>query len=197
MKSPHPNPDNSARLFVAARNGNKAAWNELYEQTAPRLLAWAFSLTKNKAEAEDLVQETYLAAFLAADTFNQKSRLLTWLFGIALRRQRDKSRTRLPQTVPLCEEITPASASPFEADVSLHVSYRKALADLPDKLRDAFVLVAEYGFTHRESAHILRVPEGTVKWRVARAARRLRLDLVDFAPIERPVPVFVPKENSL
>ena len=205
MNRPAPNAyPESARLLSAARNGDKAAWDALYAQTAPRLLAWATTLTGSRTEAEDLTQETYLAAFLAADSFHQKSQLLTWLCGIAHRKHRDKSRTRKMQPLPLQEETAQNTVSvPFETDALLQLSFQKALAELPENLREAFVLVAQHGFTHKEAAHILQTPEGTIKWRVVRAARLLRVALADFAPPEHsktappPVPVFTAKENSL
>lgn len=175
-------PSSDPARLLAARTGDRGAWDALFDQHAPRLMAWAQTLTGGcRSDAEDLVQETFVAAFIGADKFSSKARLTTWLFGIALRKHRDKARTPRPKTLPLCDELV---SPPPRADTDplLGFAYRQALSDLPPSLREAFVLVAQHGFTHKEAAHILSIPEGTAKWRVAEATRRLRVALQDFAP---------------
>ncbi len=188
MNRSTPDFSDPAQLVAAFRTGDRAAWDTLYDQTAPRLLAWARSLTGCASDAEDLAQETFVAAFAQSGGFRGKSSVLTWLCGIALRKWRDKRRSPRPETLPLCDEILPSPKFGLENDtqnanaVLLRLAYRQAVADLPENLRDAFVLVAQHGFTHKEAAQILSIPEGTAKWRVAQATRTLRLALADFAP---------------
>ena len=162
------------RLVAAARAGDRPAFDTLYQQYAGRVLAFARQLSGCRAEAEDLTQEAFVAAFRGLNRFRGQSALLTWLLGIVLRRWRD-GRRRPPLLL--------SPASPEGGDISgptvTRVILQDALAALPEPQRVAFLLVAAQGLTHREAAAALGEPLGTVKWRVADAARRLRVLLQD------------------
>lgn len=159
------------KLLTAFRAGDRAAFDTLYQQYARRVFAFARQLTLNGADAEDLTQETFVAAFRGRAGFRGGSSLLTWLLGIALRRWRDRRRNLPPPSVDLPE----ATGDDGFADRTVaFIAYEQALGELPHDLREAFLLVAVQGLTHREAAELLERPLGTVKWRVAEAVRRLR-----------------------
>jgi RNA polymerase sigma-70 factor (ECF subfamily) len=181
------------RLLAAFRRGDRAAFDALFDRYAGRVLAFALQLTGGcRADAEDLVQETFVAAYRAAPGFRGGSRLLTWLLGILVRRHRDGRRRNVVPTVPLLDEhdgLAPVSRhSPVESEVVSGTDFRCALGALDASLREAFLLVAAQGLTHKEAAGVLGVPEGTVKWRVAEATRRLRAALTEMDDDEETEP---------
>jgi RNA polymerase sigma factor, sigma-70 family len=184
-----PDPPDDRRLLAAFRGGDRAAFDALFARYAPRVLAFALHLTGgSRAEAEDLTQETFVAAFRGASAFRGGSRLLTWLLGIAVRRHRDAGRRTCPPTATLTDGD--ADSRPAVADVATDaVAFRDALATLDSPLRDAFLLVAAQGLTHREAAEVLGAPLGTVKWRVAEATKRLRAALTVDAAFRAPEPL--------
>ena len=121
------------------------------------------------AEAEDITQEALLAALKTLPLFLGKARLTTWLYTITVRTWRARQkRTRL-ETVALSEREGSASL-----DFALRLDLDRALCALPLSQREAFVLVKAEGWTHKEAAKILGVPQGTVQARVFEATRRLR-----------------------
>lgn len=123
-------------------------------------------------DAEDLAQETLIAAFESLPRFAGKARVTTWLYVVAVRTWRKRRERRGPDTLPLEEN---AVTAPDGLDARLtRLSLDAALATLPAALREAFVLVKMEGRTHREAATLLQLPQGTVQGRVHEAARRLR-----------------------
>jgi RNA polymerase sigma-70 factor (ECF subfamily) len=162
------------------RSGDRAAFDAVYERYAPRVMGFALRLSGRHAEAEDLVQEVFLAAYAGRETFRERSSLLTWLLGIAARRWRDGCRRERLETVsPLEETELPGlprspARSPIEEQVLRSVTLAQALARLDAPFRAALLLVASQGLTYKEAAEVLGEPVGTVKWRVSEAARRMR-----------------------
>lgn len=164
------------KLVTAFRAGDNAAFDALYGQHAGRVFAFAQSLTGSRADAEDLTQETFVAAFRGRERFRGQSRLLTWLLGIALRRWRDRQRNPPPSPFAC---VPPGQDDGMAERVVAGIAYAQALDGLDEPLREAFLLVAVQGLTHREAAELVRRPVGTVKWRVAEAVRRLRTALTE------------------
>jgi RNA polymerase sigma-70 factor (ECF subfamily) len=170
------------RLITHFQQGDRAAFDTLYESYAARVYAFALPLVGGcRADAEDLVQETFVAAFQSAGSFRGGSRVLTWLLGIAHRRLRD--RRRRPELVFLAlseeQDTLIAARTSLEHTVIAGIRYQQALARLEEQQRIAFVLVASQGLTHKEAAALLETPVPTIKWRVAQAAKHLRAILTE------------------
>ncbi len=156
----------------------------------------AFYLTKNKAEAEDLVQETYLRAFGFFDNFepgtNCKAWLLTILRNLFINRYHQK--TREPETFDW-EEINHGYHSSLEDGeqssrgnpeslLSSKVIVQKigtALKELPEEFRTAIVLVDIEELTYQEAGKVMGCPIGTVRSRVYRGRQILQGALRDYA----------------
>lgn len=157
------------RLAGRIRVGDPQAFRDLYDAYGARLLGYALRLTGTREEAEDLVQETFVAAYAGRATFARKARLVSWLLGIATRRWRDKARRYAPQTVPL--DDLPHGPG-MERGVVDAITLAHMLGKLDEPLREALLLVRSQGLTYAEAAEALGEPEGTVKWRVSEATRR-------------------------
>lgn len=159
------------------------------------LLRTALRMTKNEADAEDLVQETFVKAYRFWDKFEQGSNCRAWLFkimtNIFINDYRSKSRA--PQAVDvddiddnyLYRHLTTSGheenpegqffAKIFDDDV------KKAIEELPDDFRMVVVLSFLEGFSYQEIADIADLQLGTVKSRLHRGRKLLQKQLYDYA----------------
>lgn len=162
------------------RSGDPRAFDRLYGELGPCVLGYLLRLTGgSRAEAEDLVQETFLAAYAGRANFHGRSQPLAWLLGIAHRRWRDGRRGK-PPPVSLPDAFDTAAPGVMLAErVADAATLERALLALSDAERAALLLVVVQGLTYREAAEVTGEPIGTVKWRVHEATRTLRRLLSD------------------
>jgi RNA polymerase sigma-70 factor, ECF subfamily len=125
------------------------------------------------AEAEDITQEALVAALKTLPLFLGKAKLTTWLYTVTIRTWRAHQKRPRLETVPLLE----GEGGTHSEDTALRLDLDRALGTLPLPQREAFVLVKAEGWTHKEAAKILGIPQGTVQARVFEATRRLREQL--------------------
>ena len=149
---------------------------------ADALYRTALRLTRNPADADDLVQDTYLKAFRAAARFETGSNLRAWLFTILMNtwrnRLRDAGRDPVATASDLIDraEIPQAASASPEAQLlnsTLAPELRAALESLPETFREAVWLRDVEEFTYAEIAAMLEVPIGTVMSRISRGRRQL------------------------
>jgi RNA polymerase sigma-70 factor (ECF subfamily) len=147
----------------------------------------ALRLTRNPAEAEDLVQETYLKAFRAAARFERGTNLRAWLFTILMNTHRNSRRdaAREPvdvdsEVVEQAENLPGRAATPEDLllDATMDVDVKAALDSLPDTFRTAVWLRDVEEFSYAEIARMLEIPAGTVMSRISRGRRMLYEQLV-------------------
>lgn len=118
--------------------------------------------------ADDLAQETFLAAWRAAASWRQESSYRTWLFKIAWRQFLTyRRKERITEPIEAAERIGIAPCSEKKAAIDA------AMAKLGDRERMAALLCFAEGYSHGEAAAIMAVPLGTLKSLVARARRQL------------------------
>jgi RNA polymerase sigma-70 factor (ECF subfamily) len=171
---------------AAMGRGEMCRFAALYDEYGGRIYRFCHRLCRNAADAEDLTQEVFVAAFQGLDGFEGRSSVATWLYRIALYRWRKMSHARGPETVPLDDEWAAAATSPDPARAGMtRMSLQSALAALPDSVREAFLLVKAEGLKCREAAAVLGIPEGTLKYRVHQAVILLRA-LLDEEAAEEP-----------
>jgi RNA polymerase sigma-70 factor (ECF subfamily) len=157
-----------------------------------RLFRTAWSILKDRSEAEEAVQDGYLKAFDAIGTFAGRSSLSTWLTRIVAnealsRRSRAQRRSRLlnQESVVVLEEyrekLMAGSVTQSPEKVLMRRQIAKlleaAIARLPDTFRPVFVLREIEGLSVEDTAEALQIPEETVKTRLFRARRRLQKEL--------------------
>jgi RNA polymerase sigma-70 factor, ECF subfamily len=159
-------------------SGTSGSFEALYAEYGDRIYRFCYRLCGHTADAEDLTQEVFLAAYQSLPRFAGRSSVATWLYRIALYRWRRLHGARRPETVPLDEELAAVSPDPAGAGIE-RISLERALAVLPDALRDAFLLVKAEGLKYREAAAVLGIPQGTVQSRVHDAAVMLRALLAE------------------
>lgn len=183
-------------LFGFNRPQEPRAW-ELRSGDLPyadALFGTALRLTRNRQDAEDLLQETYLRAFSHYDSFREGTNLKAWLFRI-LRNgfiNRYRQMKAGPREVDLergdttfeaaLEEVTPAAPTPEDEIVArtLDGDVARALAALPEDFRIVVELADLQDFSYREVAEILDIPLGTVMSRLYRGRRLLEETLLSY-----------------
>jgi RNA polymerase sigma-70 factor, ECF subfamily len=167
-------------LVERCRQGDLAAFEAIYRAHAGRLYSLVRRMTGRQADAEDLLQEIFLAAHRKLDSFRGEAALGTWLYRLATNLCLDHLRSRAvrtgQQTSPLDDQVGLADAGSRRiADRTVtKMDLERAIARLPDGCRAAFVLHDVEGHEHREVADMLGVAEGTSKSQVHKARLRLR-----------------------
>ncbi len=167
--------------------GDRQACVELIQEFHAPIYRLLVQLCRDAHLAEDLSQESFLAAWAKIGTFNGRSSLNTWLHSIAYRKfldaQRRKQRTISGASVATTELMQSGSQNPHEQASKIEQSDRLHLAVNRLKPAEREVVVLHYlqGFSYEEMSEILSQPSGTVKWRTRQALENLRAALDDKA----------------
>ena len=156
----------------------------------------ALRMTRSEADAEDIVQETYIRAFRFRDQFTAGTNMKAWLFRILTNTFINSYRRKAtqPQTTELDDveestlhrhmtEATAATSTEPEREVLdsvVDTEIRDALEELPDRFRTVVLLDVE-GFAYKEIAEMLDIPIGTVMSRLHRGRKFLQKRLYDLA----------------
>lgn len=174
-------------LLARARRGDVAAFEELAGERVDRLFAVALRLVGDRAEAEDVVQETLLRAWRGICSFRGGSTFFTWLYRIAVNEAHRSLQkvARRPPTIDLTEDQLQARPSLDDGPArraenhELRTALETALLGLPLPYRTAVVLRDIEGLSTREAAHVAGVGEAAFKSRLHQARHRLRTALGD------------------
>ncbi len=140
----------------------------------PALRAFALSLTRNRATADDMMQDTVLKAWSNMDKFDPGTNMRAWLFTI-LRNNFYSSRRKLNREVADVDNVfsDTMSVKPEHDGRLQMMDFKQALNQLPDEQREALILVGASGFAYEDAAQMCGVATGTIKSRVNRARARL------------------------
>ena len=158
--------------------GDRQALSELYACYQRTLFAYLLQLTPDYGLAEELLQDTLVAVWKSARSFEGRSSVLTWLIGIARRQAHNTLRQRSLPTADLAElECLPAPDLEPEAFALASVDrdeLTQAFRRLAPVHREVLLLVFVQELSYQETATVLEVPVGTVKSRLSNARRALR-----------------------
>jgi RNA polymerase sigma-70 factor (ECF subfamily) len=153
------------------------SFEELYHQHAPRLCALATRMAGSREQGEDLLQEIFLLAFRKRGSFKGEAAVGTWLYRIAINHCLDFVRSRqarMARQTDALDDDHPLALATRPDSAAVRIDLERAIEQLPDGCRTAFVLHDVEGFDHKEVARLLGIAEGTSKSQVFRARMKLR-----------------------
>ena len=156
-----------------------SSWRDEVVGLIPALRAFAWSLSHNGSDADDLVQDTLIKAWTNKDKFEPGTNLRAWLFTILRNTYYTHVLRRRREVRDEMGEYAAALKCPPTQDwsVAMH-SLQDALQKLPPEHREALILVGAAGLSYEEAAEICNCAVGTIKSRVNRARARL-LKVID------------------
>jgi RNA polymerase sigma-70 factor, ECF subfamily len=172
-------------LMARYQDGDAAAFRELYALVAPRLLGYLMKMAREKALADDLLQQTFLKVHRARAAYVRGADPLPWIYSIAHRTFIDEARKSKRAVVRVADEDVPEVAAGLDGesadrrdeprvDPELAREALDALAQLPTQQREAVVLTKLDGKTVAEAAEIAGTTVGAMKVRAHRGYEALR-----------------------
>lgn len=180
---------NDDQLIDEALAGDSAAFGRLVLKYQDRLLHAMTHMLGSAADAEDVVQDSFVQAFLKLETFHRSARFYTWLYRIAfnaactLNRRRRPTRSVEQMQEAACEPLDPGEPPEARLERAERAAeLQAALTRLAREYREPLVLREMEGFDYTTIAQLLDLPVGTVRSRLFRARMQLRELLQDIGP---------------
>ena len=162
-------------LVAAARRGSPAAFREIVARHQQAVRSFLRRALDEPADADDLAQETFLAAWSSLGRFRGRSSLRSWLCAIAWKKRLSFARSRRRAANREAGLADPEPGPSLDQTLDL----KAALKRLPEAQRAAVALCLAGGFSHAEAAEVLGAPIGTIKSHVERGRSRLAAALGD------------------
>jgi RNA polymerase sigma-70 factor (ECF subfamily) len=183
-------------LVSRAQKGDHAAFRQLFERHHKRAFAVAYGVLKNKQDALDVVQESFVKVHKHLESFQGSSSFYTWLYRIVMNLAIDQLRRKktarpvefddavLGEGDAVDDSILPRmmDANPRKAVIRRELMKRveEALATLPEYHRQVILLREVEGLSYEEMAEALEVPKGTIMSRLFHARRKMQAALKDY-----------------
>ncbi|MAF47776.1 MAG: RNA polymerase sigma-70 factor [Rhodospirillaceae bacterium] len=177
-------PETDAALLRRIKAGDAAATALLVDQYLDRIVSYAFRMLSDRAEAEDVAQDTFIRLWRNLDKWRAEAPLIHWLHRVAYNLCIDRLRKKKPVSL----EVTGEPADPFQnpaaalLGVELSEAVRAAIEELPDRQRAAIVFVHQEGMGNIETAAIMEISVEAVESLLSRGRRALRKSLAALRP---------------
>lgn len=173
---PDPNHAYSEALVRRAQNGDAEAFAELIEDQYDRIFRTAWRWCGNAPDAEDIAQDVCVRLGAALKSFDGRSAFSSWVYRITINMVRDFQRAgrRRGAHVDAYAEIAPTEEAPSQEDAATSSQLWDAVRRLPEKQRDAVLLVYAEDLSHARAAEIMGIKEATVSFHVHEARKTLR-----------------------
>jgi RNA polymerase sigma-70 factor (ECF subfamily) len=189
MQIGHGGLDDEAKLIARSLKQDSDAFGQLVDRYATVIVNLAYRMVGDRTEAEDLAQETFVAAFKALPRFRAESKFSTWLYRIAANKCKDWLRAKRPgegaQDVDVDEVLDYGVAAEERTPERLLSQQQvaeqldRAIQRLPPLYREAFVLKHVEGLSYEEMQEILGVNGDTLKMRVYKGRLQLSRELAE------------------
>ena len=177
---------------------DRSTFAERAMEYAPQLYSTALRMTRNAADAEDLVQETMMRGYRSFDTFAEGTNLRAWLYRILtnafINRYRSKKRRPMETDLADVEDLYlykrvstmenaagSLSAEDQFLDLFTDEEVKSAVEGLPDTFKLPVILADVEGFAYKEIAEMLDIPVGTVMSRLHRGRKAMQKELYEYA----------------
>lgn len=178
--------------------GSRKEFTDDAMQYAPQLFSTALRMTRNRADAEDLVQETFMKGWRAYDSYQQGTNLRAWLFRIMTNtfinkynaQQRRPTETELDEVEEMYlfrrlgafdQSKMNQSAEDQMLELFTDDEVKKAIEELPETFRLPVLLSDVDGFSYKEISEMLEIPIGTVMSRLHRGRKAMQKGLYEYA----------------
>lgn len=179
--------NDNKQIITALKESNEYAFDTVYRYYFKKLCAFCSQYIKELDETEEIVQDTMFWLWENRDTLKEELTLKTLLFTIVKNKALNRlNHFEIKQKVH--KEIYEKYESTFE-DPSFYFEnelfriYRQTLEQMPDNIRESFIMNRNQHLTHKEIAEILNVSHQTVNYRISQALKILRQALKDYMPI--------------
>ncbi len=173
-----------ARLIARSQQQDHEAFGQLVDRHASVIVNLAYRMVGNRADAEDLAQDAFLAAFKALPTFRADSKFSTWLYRIAANKCKDWLRAKHPPAVELDDNealaahvVEPHTPERLLSQQQVAQQLDEAIQRLPPLYREAFVLKHIEGLSYEDMQDLLGVNADTLKMRVYKGRVQLSREL--------------------
>jgi RNA polymerase sigma-70 factor (ECF subfamily) len=173
-------------LVLLARQGDADAFDRLVTRHQSAVYRAALAALRVPEDAEEAAQDAFVRAWLSLPRFRGDASFRTWVLAIVWNRALSRRRTVVrwfQRTAPLEAAAAVAADSPSPSEhlrgTELKAQAAKAIEALTPKLRDALLLAQSGEYGYDEIAGMLKIPVGTVKWRVSEARRKVRERLAE------------------
>lgn len=164
-------------LIKQSVSGDESAYQLLLEKHLPSLSNYVMRMTANSAEADDIIQETFIRLWSLGSRFNpEKARLTTWLHNIAHNLCIDHFRKHKRMAGDLVERNDPEVAGPEETlhQQGLIKNVQEAMMSIPERQRSAIIMCHYQGLSNKDAALILDVSVDALESLMARGRKKLR-----------------------
>lgn len=163
-------------LVVRAQNGDALAFGELLEEHYDLIHRTAWKWCGNRSDAEDVAQDVCVKLGTAIAGFDGRSAFSSWVYRITLNAVRDMQRasSRRGKYADAYAHVTPEDQPPDQEEAATSSALWAAVRRLPDKQRDAVLLVYAEELSHAAAADIMGIKEATVSFHVHEARKTLR-----------------------
>lgn len=171
-------------LVERIADGDRQAWREITRRHLGPLVGCAWHMLRDRAEAEDVAQETMVRLMRKAETWEPGgAKVKTWLFRVAINQCIDRQRARRTTSLELVAEQADEliGGARMARDHALRRAVGGAIAGLPERQRQALALVHYQGFSQQEASDTLEISVEAVESLLARARRTLKTQLQDLA----------------
>ncbi len=174
-------------LIRRSMEGDLEAFGELIDEHGQQIYSISFQILGNHADAENMLQETFIKAYRFLKTFKGESKFCTWLCRLTInlcinyKKKQGRMVVLPPEAIESLnnEREEEQNSNPHQTR-EICQTIRAAIDSLNGPFRRAMILVAFQGFSHREAADIEGCSEGTISWRIFKARQYLRKKLAGF-----------------
>ena len=163
-------------LVSKAQAGDREAFAALIERHYGLMFKVAWQWCGVREDAEDIAQESSIKLAHNINSFMFESAFTTWLYRLVINAAKDYYKAknlRHSRELPLFEDAIFVSEELNPEQKLAHKDTLKAIAALPEQLKDTVILVCWQGMTHKEAADILDCEEGTISWRIHEARKKI------------------------
>jgi RNA polymerase sigma factor (sigma-70 family) len=163
-------------LIQKAKNGDRSAFSELIEGHYDFIFRTACKWTGKRSDAEDIAQEVCIKLATAIRSFDGRSAFTSWLYRVTINMVRDmqRSTSRRGRTVDAFTLVHPEDDPGGQEEATTARQLWQAVSALPDKQREAIMLVYAEDMNHADAAEIMGCKEATVSWHIHEAKKTLR-----------------------